>query len=133
MQTLNKHKRRNQTIWKPLIRGAASGAAVLIVSVLILTATIYLGWVSETAIPIGNIIIKILSALAAGIVTGIGRERAPWFFGGFAAVICLALSVALMSVYLGSFRLNWNLLADLLLCFAVGCASSTVFLRRKQA
>lgn len=131
VQTLYKHKKRNKTAWKPLLRGTASGIAVLIVSVLILTATVFLGWVSESAIPIGNIVIKILSSLAAGIVIGLGKERAPWFFGGIAADICLLLSAALMSVYLGSFRLTWNLFADLLLCFAIGCAANAVFLKRK--
>ncbi len=126
-----KHKKRTQPAWRTLVRGVAAGAAVLIWSVLILTLLVYLGWLSESSIPIGNTVIKILTAIAAGIVVGMGKEKAPWLFGGVAADISLLLSIALMSVYLGTFKPTWSMLADLLLCFAIGCAASAVFLKRK--
>ncbi len=129
--TSSKHKKRNRSAWRTLMRGALSGTAVLILSTLILTFLVYLEWLPESSIPIGNTVIKILTALAAGIAVGCGKERAPWLFGGIAADLALLLSVAIMSVYLGAFRLSWSLLADLLLCFAIGCAASAVFLKRK--
>jgi len=113
------------------VRGAALGASVLVISVLLLTLFVYLEWLPESAISIGNTVIKILTAIAAGIFTGIGREKAPWYFGGIASILALAVSIVLMLVYLGAFSPTWNLLADLLMGFAIGSAASAVLSKRK--
>ena len=126
-----KRKKRTRLAWRPLLKGAAVGAGALLLSVLLLTLFVYLEWLPESTIPVGNTVIKILTALAAGIAVSLGRERSPWFFGGIAALLALIASIVLMAVYLGSFRPSWNLLADLLMSFAIGSASAAVLLRRK--
>ena len=113
------------------MRGAALGAGILVLSVLLLTLFVWLEWLPESAIPIGNTVIKILTALAAGVFTGLGREKAPWYFGGIAAILSLMASIALMAAYLGTFSLSWNLLADLLMGFAIGSAAAAVVQKRK--
>ena len=50
---------------------------------------------------------------------------------GVAAILSLSASVALMAVYLGSFSPSWNLLADLLMSFAIGSAAAAVLQKRK--
>ncbi|MBR4906305.1 MAG: TIGR04086 family membrane protein [Clostridia bacterium] len=126
-----KRKKRTKTARRAIVRGAALGAGVLVLSVLLLTLFVFMEWLPESAIPIGNTVIKILTALAAGVFTGFGREKAPWYFGGIAAILSLAASIALMSVYLGSFSPSWNLLADLLMGFAIGSAAAAVLSKRK--
>jgi putative membrane protein (TIGR04086 family) len=130
--TSAKRKKRTKIAWKPLLYGTLLGAAALILSTVLLTLLIYLGWLPETAIPIGNTVIKILAALAAGIYIGLSRSRTAWYFGGIAAVLALAAAVAAMSIYLKSFRFTWSLAADLLMGFAIGSAAAAVFLRRKN-
>lgn len=126
-----KRKRRAGIAWKPLLKSAAIAASVLIGSVLLLTALIWLEWLPETAIPADNTVIKILTALAAGVAVGLSRTRAPWYYGGFAALLALSVSIVLMSVYVGAFRPTWTLLADLLMSFAIGSAAAAVFVKRK--
>lgn len=126
-----KRKKRTGTGWRPLLRGAALGVGVLVLSVLLLTLFVYLEWMPESTIPVGNTVIKILTALAAGIFIGRSRACSPWYFGGIAAILSLSVSIALMSACTGAFRLSWNLLADLLMCFAIGSAAAAVFQRRK--
>ena len=93
-----KRKKRTGTAWRPLLRSAALALGVLILAVLVMTLLVYLEWLPESAIPAGNTVIKVLTALAAGVFIGIGRERTPWYFGGIAAVLALSVSVALMAV-----------------------------------
>ena len=126
-----KRKRRAGIAWKPLLKSAAIGVGVLVGSVLLLTVLVYLEWLSETAIPAGNTVIKIRTALAAGVAVGLSRTRAPWYYGGIAAILALSVSVILMSVYLGAFRPTWTLLADVLMSFAIGSAAAAVFGRRR--
>ena len=126
-----KRKKRTKTARRAIVRGTALGAGVLLLAVLLLTLFIWLEWLPESAIPIGNTVIKILTALAAGFFTGFGREKAPWYFGGVAAILALAASIALMSAYLGSFSPTWSLLADLLMGFAIGSAAAAVLSKRK--
>ena len=126
-----KRKKRTKTAWRTVVRGAALGAAVLTLAVLLLTLLIYLEWLPESAMPIGNTVIKILTAIAAGFFTGFGREKAPWYFGGIAAILSLTVSTALMAVYLGTFQPSWNLLADLLMGFAIGSAAAAVLSKRR--
>ena len=126
-----KRKKRTKTAWRTVVRGAALGAAVLTLAVLLLTLLIYLEWLPESAMPIGNTVIKILTAIAAGFFTGFGREKAPWYFGGIAAILSLTVSIALMAVYLGTFQPSWNLLADLLMGFAIGSAAAAVLSKRR--
>ncbi len=127
-----KRKKRTKIAWKPLLYGTLIGAAALVLSTLLLTLLIYLGWLPETEIPIGNTVIKILAALAAGGYIGPSPQRAPGDFGGVTAGFSLAASVAAMSVYLKTFRFTWSLAADLLMSFAIGSAAAALFLRRKK-
>ena len=126
-----KRKKRTKIAWRALLRGSALGAGVLVLAVLLLTLLVYLGWLPESVVPIGNTVIKILTALAAGVFVGIARETTPWYFGGIAAILSLSVSVVLMAIYVGSFSLTWNLLADLLMCFAIGSAAAAMLSRRK--
>lgn len=126
-----KRKKRTKIAWRAPVRAAALGAGVLLLAVLLLTLLVWLEWLPESAIPIGNTVIKILTALAAGVFLGLGRDKTPWFFGGVAAILSLAVSIAVMSVYLGQFSPSWSLLADLLMCFAIGSAASALFQKRK--
>jgi hypothetical protein len=66
-------------------------------------------------------------------VTATGRNPGTWILGGFAALAGLAISTAVMSLYLGSFSFSWNLAADLLMSFAIGSAVAALLLRRKKA
>ncbi len=127
-----KRKKRTKIAWKPLLYGTLIGAAALVLSTLLLTLLIYLGWLPETEIPIGNTVIKILAALAAGVYIGLSHNRTAWYFGGITAVFALASAVAAMSVYLKTFRFTWSLAADLLMSFAIGSAAAALFLRRKK-
>lgn len=126
-----KRKKRTKPARRGLLRAAALGAGVLLLAVLLLTLFVYLEWLPESVIPIGNTVIKILTALAAGVFVGLGREKPPWYFGGIAAILSLACSIALMAFYVGSFSPTWNLLADLLMGFAIGSAAAALLLKRK--
>lgn len=126
-----KRKKRTRIAWRPLLRATALGAGVLLLAILLLTLFVYREWLPESAMPIGNTVIKILTALAAGIFVGLGREKAPWYFGGTAAVLSLLFSIVLMAVYLGTFRVTWSLLADLLMGFAIGSAAAALLLKRQ--
>ena len=126
-----KRKKRTRIAWRPLLRATALGAGVLLLAILLLTLFVYREWLPESAMPIGDTVIKILTALAAGIFVGLGREKAPWYFGGIAAVLSLLFSIVLMAVYLGTFRVTWSLLADLLMGFAIGSAAAALLLKRQ--
>lgn len=126
-----KRKKRTRIAWRPLLRATALGAGVLLLAILLLTLFVYREWLPESAMPIGNTVIKILTALAAGIFVGLGREKTPWYFGGIAAVLSLLFSIVLMAVYLGTFRVTWSLLADLLMGFAIGSAAAALLLKRQ--
>lgn len=126
-----KRKKRTRIAWRPLLRATALGAGVLLLAILLLTLFVYREWLPESAMPIGNTVIKILTALAAGIFVGLGREKAPWYFGGIAAVLSLLFSIVLMAVYLGTFRVTWSLPADLLMGFAIGSAAAALLLKRQ--
>ena len=116
-----------------MLRGAAAGVAALIGSVLLFTLLVYLGWLPESSIGVGNTVIKILSAIVGGAVTATGRKPGTWITGGFAALAGLVFSTALMRVWLGSFSFSWNLAADFLMSFAIGSAVAALLLRRKKA
>ena len=126
-----KRKKRTRIAWRPLLRATALGAGVLLLAILLLTLFVYREWLPESAMPIGDTVIKILTALAAGIFVGLGREKAPWYFGGIAAVLSLLFSIVLMAVYLGTFRVTWSLPADLLMGFAIGSAAAALLLKRQ--
>lgn len=122
-----KRRKRNKVPWRPLIRGALFGLLALIVPVLLLTLLVYLGWLPESAISVGNTIIKVLAAAVAGFT--VGRKKGPWLFGGLAAVLSQTVAITLMSAFVGSFTFSWNLVADLLMSFAIGSAISAVTLK----
>ena len=128
-----KRKKRTGIAWRALLRGAAAGVGTLIVSVLLLTLLVYLGWLPESSIGVGNTVIKILAAIVGGAAAALGRDPGTWILGGFAALAGLAFSTAVMSVWLGSFSFSWNLAADLLMSFAIGSAVAALLLRRKKA
>lgn len=126
-----KRKKRTKIAWHALLRGTALSTGVLLLAVLLLALLVYLEWLLESAISIGNTVIKILTALAAGIFVSLAREKTPWYFGGIAAALSLMLSIVLMSLYLGSFNPTWNLLADLLMGFAIGSAAAALLSKRR--
>lgn len=127
-----KRKKRTQGRGRVLIRSVLIGTGVMLASVVLLAFSVYLGWLPESAISVGNTVSKILTALAAGLAVGLSRIRVPWYFGGIAAVITLLISIVGMSLYLGTFRVSWNLVADLLMSFAIGAAAAAA-LNRKNA
>ena len=127
-----KKRKRAKIAWRTLLYGALAGTAALILLILLFTLFIYLGWLKESAIPIGNTVIKIAAAIAAGVCVGLARDRIAWYFGGVAALLSLTVAAAAMGVYLGSFRFTWSLAADLLMGFAIGSAAAAVFLKRKK-
>ena len=129
--TSGKRKKRTKMPYKSLLYGMLIGVGTIILLVLLLTLLVYLGWLPESSVSIGNTVIKILAALAAGTYVGLSRGRSPWWFGGIAAVLSLVLAIGAMSLYLGAFRLTWNTFADLLMSFAVGSAVSALLARRK--
>lgn len=126
-----KRRKRAGIAWRTLFFGTLIGVIALIVPVLLLALMLYLEWIPETAISIGNTVIKIVAALAASIFVSFGRERVQWYFGGIAAALSLLIVAAGMYLYLGSFRPTWSVAADCLLCFAVGSAAAAVFAKRK--
>lgn len=126
-----KRKRKTDRAGRALLRGAAVGIASLLLLILLFALLIFLGWLPESSISIGNTVIKILSVLAAGAATGLGQGKTPWYFGGIAAALAIAAAVACMSIYLGAFQLTWNMAADLLMAFAIGSAASAVLQKRK--
>lgn len=127
-----KHKKKNKIPWRAGFKGLLTGIAVSVILILLLTMLLYLGWLEENAIPIGNTVIKLLSACACGAAVVIGKHKGTWLIGGAAAACAQLLAWAGMSLYLGSFSITWNLLADLLLSFAVGAASAALFLKLYQ-
>ena len=129
--TSGKRRKRTKIPWKTLLYGMLTGLGTVVVSVLLLALFIWLGWLPESAVSIGNTVIKILAALAAGTMTGLSRGKSPWWFGGVAAVLSLAIAFAAMGLYLGAFRPTWNLFADLLMSFAIGSAVSALLAKRK--
>lgn len=126
-----KRRKRGRIPWKTLFYGMLIGTGAILLLVLLLTVFVYQGWIPETAVSIGNTVVKILVALAVGVFVGLSRARCPWWFGGAAAVLSLVLAIAAMSVYLGAFKPSWNLFADLLMSFAIGSAASALLGRRK--
>ena len=94
---------------------------------------VYLGWFGESAIPIGNTVIKALAAAVAGLVVGRHRIRAAWWYGAIAAAAAVLVLWAGMSLYLGEWNLSWGLFADLLMSVAIGGAIAALLLRRKPA
>ena len=122
-----KRRKRNKVPWRALIRGALFGLLALIVPILLLTLLIYLGWLPESAISVGNTVIKVLAAAVAGVA--VGRAKGSWIVGGLAAVLSEAVAIALMSVFLGAFTFSWTLVADLLMSFAIGAAICAVILK----
>ena len=127
---MGKRKKRSQGRGRALLRGVAAGTGFLLLAVMLLALAIYLGWLPESAIPIGNTVIKILTALVSGFASGMSKVRVPWYFGGIAAALTLTVSIAIMSVYLGSFQASWSLLADYLMSFSIGAAAAAVLSRR---
>jgi putative membrane protein (TIGR04086 family) len=130
---MGKRKKRSQGKGRILLRGVLAGAATILLGVLLLAFFVYLGWLPESTISIGNTIIKILAALASGIAIGLSKTRAPWYFGGIAAILSLLIATVGMALYLGAFPISLNLLADLLMTFAIGSAASAALGRRSEA
>lgn len=128
-----KRKKRTGIAWRASARGAAFSIAALLLSVLLLTLLVWLGWLPESSIGVGNTVIRILSAIVGGAAASAGRRPGTWLAGGFAALAGLLFSTAVMGAYLGSFSFSWNLAADLLMSFAIGSAVTALLLRRKQA
>jgi hypothetical protein len=126
-----KRKKRAKIPWKTLFYGMLIGTGAILLLVLLLTVFVYLDWLPETAVSVGNTVIRILVALAVGAFIGLARSRCPWWFGGIAAALSLMLAIAAMSVWLGTFKPSWNQFAGLLMSFAIGSAASALLAGRK--
>ena len=75
-------RRKKQKIpWRVPVRGTLFAILAAVVLILLLTLFVYLGWFGESAIPIGNTVIKALAAAVAGLVVGRHRIRAAWWYG----------------------------------------------------
>ena len=127
--TSAKRKKKEKIPCRALFRGILCGLITSAVLVLILTLFLYFGWLKESAIGIGNTVIKILSALIAGVSIGLGKHTGTWISGGAAALIAQLVAWTGMSLYLGAFSPTWNLFADLLMSFAIGAASAAFVLK----
>ena len=130
--TSAKRKKKQKLPLRAALKGALLSIAVSLVLILLLTLLLYLGWLDESAIPIGNTVIKILAAIACGLAVMLGKHRGNWIAGGIAAACAQLLSWAGMSLYLGAFTPSWNLLADLLLSFAVAAAAAGVLTKLQK-
>ncbi|MBR3037818.1 MAG: TIGR04086 family membrane protein [Clostridia bacterium] len=127
-------RRKKQKIpWRVPVRGTLFAILAAVVLILLLTLFVYLGWFGESAIPIGNTVIKALAAAVAGLVVGRHRIRAVWWYGAIAAAAAVLVLWAGMSLYLGEWNLSWGLFADLLMSVAIGGAIAALLLRRKPA
>ena len=127
-------RRKKQKIpWRVPVRGTLFAILAAVVLILLLTLFVYLGWFGESAIPIGNTVIKALAAVVAGLVVGRHRIRAAWWYGAIAAAAAVLVLWAGMSLYLGEWNLSWGLFADLLMSVAIGGAIAALLLRRKPA
>ena len=120
-----KKKRNGLPVWAllkaVLLSGAAATAAMLLFALLL-----YLEWLPDEAIPIGNAIVKVLSAAFAGWLIGRTESDRAWLFGGIAGVLFTGFSTLLFSLFLGSVRATWTLASDALLSFALGSAAAAL-------
>ena len=122
-----KRRKKEPVPWRASLKGVLAGLAASLVLILLLTLLLYLGWLKESAISIGNTVIKILAAAVVGFAVTHGKSRGTWIAAGISAAAAQLLSWAGMSLYLGSFTPSWNLLADLLMSFAVAAATAALF------
>ncbi len=126
------HRKKQKIPWRVPLKGALFAILAAVALILLLTLFVYLGWLGEGAIPIGNTVIKALAAAVAGLVVGRHRIRAAWWCGAVAAALAVLVLWAGMSLYLGEWNFSWGLFADLLMSAAIGgivCA----LLQRKRA
>ena len=126
-------RKKQKSPWRVPVRGTLFAILAAVVLILLLTLFVYLGWFGESAIPIGNTVIKALAAAVAGLVVGRHRIRAAWWYGAIAAAAAVLVLWAGMSLYLGEWNLSWGLFADLLMSVAIGGAIAALLLRRKPA
>ena len=127
-----KRKKKQKIPFRALLRGTLLGIAASVILVLILTLLLYFGWLQESAIPIVNTGIKIVASLVCGMTVAVGKNRGGWQIGGIAAVCAQLLTWVGMSAVLGNFTLSWNVLADLLMSFAIGAATAALFRKLNQ-
>ncbi len=127
------HRKKQKIPWRVPLKGALFAILAAVALILLLTLFVYLGWLGEGAIPIGNTVIKVLAAALAGWIVGRSRLRIAWWCGAVAAALAVLVLWAGMSLYLGEWNLSWGLFADLLMSVAIGGAIAALLLRRKPA
>ena len=127
------HRKKQKIPWRVPLKGALFAILAAVALILLLTLFVYLGWLGESAIPVGNTVIKVLAAALAGWIVGRSRIRAAWWCGAVAAALAVLVLWAGMSLYLGEWNLSWGLFADLLMSVAIGGAIAALLLRRKPA
>ena len=128
------HKRKKSSapagaLLKATLLSAAAATALM----LLLSLLLYLEWLPESVIPVGNALIKVLSAGLAGFWIGRTVSENAWLFGGLAGILFTAVTTAVFSLLVGSFRPTWTLLSDVLLSFAVGAAAAALTAWRRAA
>ena len=60
------HRKKQKIPWRVPLKGALFAILAAVALILLLTLFVYLGWLGEGAIPIGNTVIKVLAAALAG-------------------------------------------------------------------
>jgi len=128
----HRRKRTATPIWA-LCKAVLLAFAAATAAMLLLALMLYLEWLPEGAISVGNAIIKVGAAALAGFLVGRSAVQQPWLYGGAAGVLFTGVTTLVFSLLVGSFRPTWSLLGDALLTFAVGAAVSALTARIKPA
>ena len=118
-------RKRRKTLpgWE-LLKATLCGTVAAIAGLLLLALLLYLDWLPDSAIGVGNMCLKVLGAALAGLWIGRTVQEHPFVYGGAAALLFTALTTLLFSLLLGSFEPRWTLLSDALLAFAIGSATA---------
>ncbi|MBR0425970.1 MAG: TIGR04086 family membrane protein [Clostridia bacterium] len=124
-------KKRNAIPAWDLLKAVLLAAAAATGGLLLLALLLYLEWLPDGAIPVGNAIIKVLAAAFAGWLIGRKLSEKTWLLGGIAGLFFTVLTTAIFSLLIGSFRVSWTLLSDALISFALGAAVATVTARMR--
>ena len=127
-KAIHRKKRNTIPVWavlKAVLLSAAAATGLMLLFALL----IYLEWLPDSAIPVGNTVIKVLSALFAGWLIGRGVAVKTWLYGGIAGALLIVLTTPVFSLFLGRFQFTWTLVSDLCMSFAIGSAAAALTAR----
>lgn len=127
------HRKKNGALpIKPLLLAVLLSVGEATVLMLLFSLFLYLEWLPEDAIPVGNAIVKVLSAALAGLWIGRSVQDRAWLWGGIAGLLFSVLTALLFSLLLGSFRLSITTVSDALFAFVIGAAVAALLAWRKR-